>query len=62
MEGGMARHEHRAQRDLFRATKLPSRFPPEVRRALLVLLEALLREVTRDETADRGAGHEQDHA
>ena len=58
----MARHEHRAQRDLFRATKLPSRFPPEVRRALLVLLEALLREVTRDETADRGAGHEQDHA
>jgi hypothetical protein len=58
----MARHDQRAQRDLFTATGRPSRFPPEVRRALLALLEALLREVTSDEAAGRGAGDEQDHA
>ena len=58
----MARHEHRTQRDLFTAAQLPSRFPPEVRRALLVLLEALLREVTSDATGDREAGNEQDRA
>ena len=58
----MARHEDGTQRDLFTATRRPSRFPPEVRQALLVLLEALLREVTSDETAGREAGGEQDHA
>ena len=58
----MARHEHRAQRDLFTATQRPSRFPPEVRQVLLVLLQALLQEVRRDETAGREAGGEQDHA
>jgi hypothetical protein len=58
----MARHEDRTQRDLFTATRLPSRFPPEVRQALLVLLEALLRAVTTNETAGREAGDEQDHA
>jgi hypothetical protein len=62
VEDGMARHGHRAQRDLFIATQLPSRFPPEVRQALLVLLEALLRRVTSNETAGREAGDEQDHA
>jgi hypothetical protein len=58
----MARHEHRTQRDLFTGTQLPSRFPPEVRQALLVLLEALLREVTSNDVAGREAGDEQDHA
>ena len=58
----MARHDQRAQRDLFTAIGRPSRFPPEVRRALLALLEALLREVRSDGTAGRGAGDEQDHA
>jgi hypothetical protein len=58
----MARYEHRAQRDLFTATQLPSRFPPEVRQALLVLLEALLREVTSNQAAGREAGDEQDRA
>jgi hypothetical protein len=54
----MARHEHRAQRDLFTATRLPSRFPQEVRQALLTLLEALLREATSNEAADRVVGDE----
>ena len=58
----MARHEDRTQRDLFTATRLPSRFPPEVRQVLLVLLQALLQEVRRDEAAGREAGDEQDHA
>ena len=58
----MARHGHRTQRDLFTATQLLRQVPPEVRQALLVLLEALLREVTSDETAGREAGGEQDHA
>ena len=58
----MARHDQRAQRNLFTATQLPSRFPPEVRQALLVLLEALLREVTSNEAANREAGSEQDRA
>jgi hypothetical protein len=58
----MARHETRAQRDLFTATQLPSRFPPEVRQALLVVLETLLREVTSNETANWEAGSEQDRA
>ena len=58
----MARHEHRAQRDLFTAAGSPSRFPPEAREALLVLLEALLREVTSNGMAGREAGDEQDHA
>jgi hypothetical protein len=58
----MARHGHRTQRDLFTATELPSRFPPEVRQALLVLLETLLREVTSNEVAGQEAGDEQDHA
>jgi hypothetical protein len=62
VEDGMARHGHRAQRDLFTAAQLPSRFPPEVRQALLALLEALLREVTSNEMAGREAGDEQDHA
>ena len=58
----MAVHEQRVQRDLFTASGPPSRLPPEVGRALVALLEALLREVAGDETADRGAGGEQDHA
>jgi hypothetical protein len=58
----MARHEHRAQRDLFTVAQLPGRFPPEVRQALLVLLEALLREATSNEAADGEAGDEQDRA
>jgi hypothetical protein len=57
----MARHGHRTQRDLFTATELPSRLP-EVRQALLVLLETLLREVTSNEVAGQEAGDEQDHA
>ena len=59
----MARHQQRAQRDLFTAARLPSRFPPEVRRALLALLEALLREVAAaEQTMDREVRDEQDHA
>jgi len=59
----MARHDQRAQRDLFTATGRPSRFPPEVRRALLALLEALLREVAAaEQTMDREVRDEQDHA
>jgi hypothetical protein len=58
----MARHGHRTQRDLFTATELPSRLPPEVRQTLLVLLETLLREVTSNEVAGQEAGDEQDHA
>jgi hypothetical protein len=58
----MARHDHRTQRDLFTATQLPSRFPPEVGQALLVLLEALLREVTGNEMAGQEVGDEQDRA
>jgi hypothetical protein len=58
----MARHDHRTQRDLFTATQLPRRFPSEVRQALLVLLEALLREVVGHEATGREAGGEQDHA
>jgi hypothetical protein len=54
----MARHEQRAQRDLFTAARLPSRLPPEVRQALLALLEAMLREVARGSTADREVGDE----
>ena len=58
----MARHEQRAQRDLFTAVRPPGRLPPEVRQALLALLEAMLREVARGNTADREVGDEQDHA
>ena len=58
----MARHGHRTQRDLFTATERPSRLPPEVRQALLVLLETLLREVTSNQVAGQEAGDEQDHA
>jgi hypothetical protein len=54
----MARHEHRTQRDLFTAAQLPSRFPPEMKQALLVLLETLLREVASNEAADGEPGNE----
>ena len=59
----MARHGLRAQRDLFAAVQAAQRLTPETRRALLALLEALLREVAADGTATaREGGDEQDHA
>ena len=59
----MARHGLRAQRDLFAAVQAARRLAPETHRALLALLEALLREVAADGamTAREGVD-EQDHA
>jgi hypothetical protein len=59
----MARHGLRAQRDLFAVVQTAQRLTPETRRALLVLLEALLREVAAGgATTAREGGDEQDHA
>ena len=59
----MARHGLRAQRDLFAAVQTAQRLTSETRQALLVLLEALLREVTAEGTTTaREGGDEQDHA
>ena len=59
----MARHGLRAQRDLFAAVQAAQRLTPEARRALLALLDALLREVAADgATTARGGGGEQDRA
>jgi hypothetical protein len=59
----MARHEQRTQRDLFTTAGPPRRLPPEVRQALLALLEAMLRDVALgDGTADREVADEPDHA
>ena len=59
----MARHGPRAQRDLFAVVQTAQRLTPETRHVLLVLLEALLREVEADgPTAAREGGDEQDHA
>jgi hypothetical protein len=58
----MARHGRGAQRELFAAAPAAGRLTPEVRRALLVLLEALLREAAAEGPAGREGGDEQDHA
>ncbi len=59
----MARRGLRAQRDLFAAVQAAQRLTPETRRALLALLEALLREVAADGAMTaREGGDEQDHA
>jgi hypothetical protein len=61
MEGGMAGHGLRAQRELFTAVTPSHRLPPEVRCALLTLLETLLREAAGEATDQEGSD-EQDHA
>ena len=58
----MARHGRGAQRELFAAAPAAGRLTPEVRPALLVLLEKLLREVGTVGSVDRESGDEQDHA
>jgi hypothetical protein len=59
----MARHGLCAQRNLFAVVQTAQRLTPETRQVLLVLLEALLREVAADgPTAAREGGDEQDHA
>ena len=58
----MARHGTRAQRNLFAATPPPCRLPAEVRRALMALLEALLREAAAaEQTMVREVRDEQGH-
>jgi hypothetical protein len=58
----MARHGLSAQRELFAAVQTAGRLAPEVRQALVILLETLLREVTARTPTQRGDGDEQDHA
>jgi hypothetical protein len=59
----MARHGVFAQRDLFTSAMPAKSLPPEVRQALLTLLETLLREVTATGTVVReGRSDEHDHA
>ena len=58
----MARHGRSAQRELFAAAPTAGRLTPELRQALLVLLEALLREVATGTSADRVGGNEQDQS
>ena len=58
----MSRRRRRTQRDLFAGFGPPERFPPEVGRTLLTLLEALLREAASAAPVDGGSGDDQDHA
>ena len=58
----MSRRRRQTQRDLFAGVGLPERFPPEVGRTLLMLLEALLREAAGAAPVDRESGDDQDHA
>lgn len=59
----MAGQGLRAQRELFAQTVPVGRPPPEVRRALLAALEALLSEVAAAEAATGREGRDdQDHA
>ena len=58
----MARHGRSAQRELFAAAPTVGRLTPELRQALLVLLETLLREVATGTSADRVGGNEQDQS
>ena len=54
----MLRRRRQTQRDLFAGFGPPERFPPEVGRTLLMLLEALLREAAgaANTTSRAGAG------
>ena len=58
----MARHGWGAQRELFAAAPAAGRLTPELRQALLALLETLLREVATGTSADRVGGNEQDQS
>ena len=58
----MSRRRRQTQRDLFAGVGLPERFPPEVGRTLLMLLEALLREAAGAAPVDGESGDDQDHA
>jgi hypothetical protein len=58
----MSRRRRQTQRDLFAGVGLPERFPPEVGRTLLMLLEALLREAASAAPVDGESGDDQDHA
>jgi hypothetical protein len=62
MENGMLRRRRQTQRDLFAGFGPPERFPPEVGRTLLMLLEALLREAAGAAPVDGESGDDQDHA
>jgi hypothetical protein len=58
----MSRRRRQTQRGLFAGVGLPERFPPEVGRTLLMLLEALLREAASAAPVDGESGDDQDHA
>ncbi len=58
----MLRRRRQTQRDLFAGFGQPERFPPEVGRTLLMLLEALLREAAGAAPVDWESGDGQDHA
>jgi hypothetical protein len=58
----MERGRRSLQRDLFASAMPTAGLPPEVRRRVLPLLAALLREVTTDETPAPEGSDEQDHA
>ena len=58
----MSRRRRRTQRDLFAAVGLPERFPPEVGRVLLMLLEGLLREAASAVPVDGESGDDQNRA
>jgi hypothetical protein len=62
MENGMSQRRRRTQRDLFAEVGLPERFPPEVGRTLLMLLEALLREAASEAPVDGESGDDQNRA
>jgi hypothetical protein len=62
MEDGMSWRRRQTQRDLFAGVGLPERFPPQVGRTLLMLLEALLREAARAAPVDGESGDDQDNA
>lgn len=59
----MAGQGLRAQRELFASAAPAGRPPPEVKRAIVAALEALLREVaTAEATTGREGRDDQDHA
>ena len=58
----MLRRRRQTQRDLFAGVGLPERFPPEVGRTLLMLLEGLLREAASAAPVDGESGDDQNRA